>query len=237
MRRCGWLVLILCLHLCMLSACRPLGSTRPVVKIGLLAPFDGAYRALGYHLLPAARLAAQEAQASGDLEGVALEWVVLDTHGDPAVAAQRAKDLAVDPAVVAVIGPVLAETVAAARPVLEEAGIPSWPLVPGTARQVAEEQVLPSAAAGMLRSIESEVGSWYYLDAPLPDADFVAAYGALTGTAPWPLDAQAYHATQAALRALPCKGGQSCSDGWDPVIALYQGVPGQYPGNLVRIIE
>ncbi|HBY93993.1 MAG TPA: hypothetical protein DEP84_08520, partial [Chloroflexi bacterium] len=101
----------------LVTGCRPPGSTAPIIKLGLLAPFEGAYRQFGYHLIPAARLAVQEAQAAGHLGGVRIEWVVLDTHGDPAVAAQRARELAVDSDVVAVIGPALPETVAPAQAV------------------------------------------------------------------------------------------------------------------------
>lgn len=224
-----------------LAGCRSLGSTAPVVKLGLLAPFEGAYREFGYHLIPATRLALQEVQAAGSLHDVRIEWVILDTHGDPAMAARRARELAVDPDVVAVIGPALPETVAASQPLLDAAGIPSWPLV-GARRPVMDggpdgRPLLPSAAHAALAAAGTRPAPWFYIDAAPPDAAFEAAYVALTGTAPWPLDAAAYRATRAALAALPCRFGTACADGWKPGLALYRGGPGHFPGDLVRVLS
>lgn len=225
-----------------MTGCRQLGSTPPVIKVGLLAPFEGAYRQFGYHLLPAVRLATQEAQASGHLQEVRIEWVALDTHGDPRIAAQRSRELAVDPDVVAVIGPTLPETVAAAQPVLEAAGIPTWPLVAASPPLVdggahGHAPLPVSAAHAVLAAAEARPAPWFYVDAAPPDPAFAAAYTALTGMAPWPLDAAAYRATHAALAVLPCRAGAACAAAWQPSLALYRGEPGRFPGDFVRLLD
>jgi len=73
-------------------------STRPVVKIGLLAPFEGLYRQEGYAALASMRVAIQEQSPPG----IDVLPLALDTSRDVARTAQEAM---VDPAVVAVIGP------------------------------------------------------------------------------------------------------------------------------------
>lgn len=227
------LILLVALSVVALG-CRGPASTGPVIKVGLLAPFEGAYRQIGYHLLPAARLAVQEAQDAGRLRGVHVEWVVLDTHGDPQLARQRARELALDPDIVAVIGPAFPETVAVAVPLLESLSIPVWPLVIAELPDIPERPLLPSAGAAALAAAEEMPEPWFYVDAAPPDPAFVAAYTDLTGAPPWPLDAAAYRATAAALAALPCRTGVPCSADWQPSQALYRGAAGRFPGELVR---
>ena len=53
---------LLCLVL--LASCT---STRPTLKIGLIAPFEGVHRSLGYEILGAVRLAVQQQNAAGGL--------------------------------------------------------------------------------------------------------------------------------------------------------------------------
>ena len=106
----------------LLSACAMPGDAAPIIKIGVIAPFEGAGRPLGYAVLPAIKAAATEANASGKLGRYQVMVVAFndDLHG-PA-AADQAKALALDPEVLAVVGPWSAETVAAAGPILAEAG-------------------------------------------------------------------------------------------------------------------
>lgn len=78
-----------------LSACV---STRPVVKIGLLAPFEGVYRQEGYDALAAMR----EALAEQNLSGLDVLPLALDSSGDVMRAGQK---VLADPSVAAVIGP------------------------------------------------------------------------------------------------------------------------------------
>jgi ABC-type branched-subunit amino acid transport system substrate-binding protein len=118
------LILLLSAICYLLSACAMPGDAAPIVKIGVIAPFEGAGRPLGYAVLPAIKAAAAEANAGGALGQYKVLVVAFndDLHG-PAAAAQ-AQALAQDPEVLAVVGPWTAETAAAAAPILAEAGIP-----------------------------------------------------------------------------------------------------------------
>lgn len=95
----------------------------PVVKIGLVAPFEGRYRDLGYDVIYSARLAIREANlASGPGQTKTL-LVAVDDFGDPEIARESAKAMTLDPDVMAVIGHWLPGTTAAARPVYEASGL------------------------------------------------------------------------------------------------------------------
>lgn len=115
----------LCLVLCILylASCAPL-SIRPTVKIGLVAPFEGRYRYVGYDVIYAVRLALREANAAGGVGGHNVELVAYDDGADPAMAIEQARKLTTDPQVVAVIGHFREETTFAASNVYAEAGIP-----------------------------------------------------------------------------------------------------------------
>ena len=106
----------------LLSACYPV--TRPVVKIALVAPFEGRYRDVGYEVIYAARLAVREANASGGIAGYSVELLALDDSGDPDMAVAQARKVAADPLVVGVIGHWLDTTTLAAAPEYDAEGIP-----------------------------------------------------------------------------------------------------------------
>ncbi len=112
------------LCLLLLAACRAPGATRPTVKIGLVAPFEGRYRYVGYGLFAAVRLALREANAAGGVAGYSVELVAYDDGADPQMARQQAEKLAVDPQVVAVIGHFREGTTRAALPVYAREGLP-----------------------------------------------------------------------------------------------------------------
>jgi ABC-type branched-subunit amino acid transport system substrate-binding protein len=99
-------------------------SVDPVVKIGLVGPFEGRYRDTGYDAIYSARLAVREINAAGGISGYRVALVALDDRGDPEFAAQAAASLALDPAIVAVAGHYLPDTTAAARPIYAEKGLP-----------------------------------------------------------------------------------------------------------------
>jgi ABC-type branched-subunit amino acid transport system substrate-binding protein len=105
-----------------LAACA--ASTQPVVKIGLVAPFEGRYRPLGYEAIYAARLAIREINAQGGINGRRVELVALDDRGEPAKAIEAARQLVLDPQVVAVIGHLRPDSTDAAMQVYCEAGLP-----------------------------------------------------------------------------------------------------------------
>jgi ABC-type branched-subunit amino acid transport system substrate-binding protein len=104
-----------------LAGCR---SVDPVVKVGLVAPFEGRDRAIGYDAIYSARLAVREINEAGGINGSRLALVALDDGGDEDLARQAAATLARDPTVVAVVGHFLPETTAAAVDVYANAGLP-----------------------------------------------------------------------------------------------------------------
>ncbi|MCX6044073.1 MAG: ABC transporter substrate-binding protein [Chloroflexi bacterium] len=76
-------------------------SLRPVVKIGLIAPFEGLYRRTGYDALVAMRMAI----ADTPVAGVDILPLALDDGNDPWQARRTAQKLLIDPGVSAVVGP------------------------------------------------------------------------------------------------------------------------------------
>jgi branched-chain amino acid transport system substrate-binding protein len=103
--------------------CNATGGTKPIVKVGLVAPFEGLYRPLGYEVLYAVKLAIRERNASGGVAGYMVELVALNDDNQPAVAAQRAQEMAVDPDVVGVIGHFSSPTTLAALEEYRQAGL------------------------------------------------------------------------------------------------------------------
>lgn len=116
------------LFACMVIFLSSCASVDPVVKIGLVGPFEGANRAIGYDAIYAARLAVREMNAAGGIGGYRVALVALDDGGDPALARETAVSLTIDPAVIAVIGHALPETTAAAQPIYAEADLRFVPL-------------------------------------------------------------------------------------------------------------
>ncbi len=123
----------LALALLWLAGC---ASVEPVVKIGLVAPFEGRDRSIGYDAVYAARLAVREINAAGGAGGRRVALVALDDRGDPELARDAAASLVIDPAVVAVVGHYRPETTAAAADLYAAAGLPllaagAAPFAPG----------------------------------------------------------------------------------------------------------
>jgi ABC-type branched-subunit amino acid transport system substrate-binding protein len=105
-----------------LAACFPI--TRPVLKIALVAPFDGRYRDVGYEVTFAYRLAIREVNQAGGVGGYSIEMLSLDDAGDPDMAGEQARKIIADPQVMAVIGHWMEATTRAAAPLYDAAGIP-----------------------------------------------------------------------------------------------------------------
>ena len=123
----GWKTIrlgLVVLCLAGLTGCALPGTTQPVVKIGLVAPFEGWYRPRGYDALWAVRLAIQEANGAGGVAGYQVELVALDDHLDPHWAPQRARELVADPAVMGAVGCFSPTTAQAAGSVYSAAGLP-----------------------------------------------------------------------------------------------------------------
>lgn len=121
MRAQRWLAVLALMGL-VSTACWPAPLPR-VVKIGLVAPFEGRYRDVGYDAVYAARLAVRDLNADAS-DRWRFELVAYDDRADPVLARDVARNLITDPNVVAVIGHYRSETTAAAAPLYAEAGLP-----------------------------------------------------------------------------------------------------------------
>jgi len=108
----------------LLTACAFPGTVCPTVKIGLVAPFEGRYRYVGYDVIYAVQLALFEANRDGGVAGYSVELVAYDDGANPDMAVEQARKLAVDPAVVGAIGHFREETTAAAVATYADTGIP-----------------------------------------------------------------------------------------------------------------
>jgi hypothetical protein len=95
-----------------------------VVKIGLVAPFEGRYREIGSDVIPAVRLALREWMDEHPGDIAPYELVAYDDLGDPDIAIEQAQKLVADPEVAVVIGHWRDVTSSAAVPVYEAAGLP-----------------------------------------------------------------------------------------------------------------
>lgn len=112
------------LALLLVVSCRFPGSVQPTVKIGLVAPFEGRFRYVGYDVIYAVRLAIREANAGGGVGGYQIELIAYDDRADPATAFVQAQKLAADPDVVAVIGHFREQTTASAARLYADEDLP-----------------------------------------------------------------------------------------------------------------
>lgn len=122
----------------LLSAC---GGVNPVIKIGLVAPFEGRHRPLGYDAIYAARLAIREVNAAGGVGGVRVALVALDDGGNEQLARQAAASLVVDPDVMGVVGHGLPPVTGAVLPLYGQGELPLLPLGQEPFAPVAPEQL------------------------------------------------------------------------------------------------
>jgi hypothetical protein len=106
---------------CGLMACAQ--DAAPVVKIGLIAPFEGSGRDQGYAALAAVRSLLDGASRGDWLAPHRVTLVAVNDDSDPQAGANQARALASDPDVIAVLGPFSSETAAAARQVAQAAGL------------------------------------------------------------------------------------------------------------------
>ncbi len=164
-----------------LSACQVNGmGTQPVIKIGLVAPFEGRYREIGYDVIFAARLAVQEANRAGGVNGHSIELIAMDDRGDVNRAVEQASKLARDPQVIAVIGHFLPETTEAAAEVYANAGIPMLATADlannslESLFQVVPDQAEIEAAAEDFGT-SANLENWYFCDCAITEARDVVA--------------------------------------------------------------
>jgi ABC-type branched-subunit amino acid transport system substrate-binding protein len=147
-----------------LSACgeKGLAGAPPTLKIGLVAPFEGLHRPLGYEALFAVKLAVQERNAAGGVNGCQVELVALNDFDNPVEAHNQAKALVSDPNVVGVVGHLAAEATLAALPVYQKADLAMvvpW-AVPSVDEATGVVQVAATAteAAARLETLRQEQG-------------------------------------------------------------------------------
>jgi len=152
------------------------GSTQPIVKLGLIAPFEELYRDDGYAALHAVKLAIGERNTAGGVAGHQVALVALNDNGRPDEASTQAAMLGVDRDVLGVVGPLDQATSAAAGPILAADGLP-W----------------------LSLSNQPPVD----LVAPL---DFLSAYRTLAGVDPTPQAVLAYDAANRLLDAIEQAG-------------------------------
>lgn len=100
-------------------------SVAPVVKIGLVAPFEGELAGIGNDIIWATRLAVRQINEGGGIEGHRVALVAYDDSSYPDEAENVAQALLVDPGIVAVVGHWTAETNAAASGYYADAGM-AW---------------------------------------------------------------------------------------------------------------
>src|SRR5512135_2783208 len=77
---------------------------RPAIKIGVLHSLSGTMAISEKPLLDAVRLAVEEANQSGGVDGAKIEMVVADCHSQPATCAQEAERLITQEGVQALFG-------------------------------------------------------------------------------------------------------------------------------------
>lgn len=116
---------IIIITLLSLSACRNVETVGApaTIKIGLVAPFEGLHRPLGYEALFGVKLALQEQNLAGGVGSYQVELVALNDFDDPLEAEAQARALIADPAVVGVIGHLSSAATEVALPVYREAGL------------------------------------------------------------------------------------------------------------------
>ncbi len=96
----------------------------PPIKIGAAGPYTGDVSKIGLDGLNAIKMAVDEANAAGGIGGRMLEIVEADDAADPSKAILVAEKLAMDRAVIGVVGPMNSATVQAALPTYQRAGLP-----------------------------------------------------------------------------------------------------------------
>jgi len=227
----------------LLAACS--ASTAPVIKIGLVAPFEGRYRSMGYEAIYAARLAIREINAKGGINGYRLELVALDDRGDRDMAIESARKLAIDPQVVAVIGHYRPDSTDASIETYCAQHVPliaiesAFPL-PDVCRKQPNIFVLGHASIESWPDDQLTFVSNVPDPAELPAAqNFVAAYNAIPidGTRAGPIALQTYDAMYLLFDALS-RAGKVDRSGVATAIATsdFNGLGGRYAfdpqGNL-----
>lgn len=194
------LTIVFSLIIWLLTGC--VASTPPVVKIGLIAPFEELYRDDGYAVLAAVRLAVAERNAAGGVAGHQVLLVALNDNGRAEESRSQAANLALDPQVMGVTGLLSRRTALAAGPVLAQQGLPWLPLASLEPEHLAGGFALEAAPADLVNYAASLTASG---EITLPVQLAVAGVSLSSSPAAWLwLDDAA-----AAAQALPDLGAGS----------------------------
>ncbi len=98
--------------------------------IGVVLPLSGSFADYGERSLRGILLAADVFEGGSGLDGSSaggsksIRLVVRDSEGDPATAAAAVRELAADPSVMAIVGPIFSEESLASADAAEEQGVP-----------------------------------------------------------------------------------------------------------------
>ncbi|NLJ24957.1 MAG: branched-chain amino acid ABC transporter substrate-binding protein [Firmicutes bacterium] len=116
---------VLSLVVTLLAATTVLGSGNklPPIKIGAAGPYTGDVSKIGLDGLNAIKMAVEEANGAGGIHGRMIEIVEADDGADPSKAILVAEKLAMDKAVIGVVGPMNSATAQAALPTYQRAGL------------------------------------------------------------------------------------------------------------------
>ncbi len=99
------------------------GNSQDGIKIGAAGPFTGDLSKIGLDSLNAIKMAVQEFNEAGGVEGREVEIVVGDDGGDPAKGKVVADKLVADTRVFGVVGPMNSSVANAALPIYDKAGL------------------------------------------------------------------------------------------------------------------
>ena len=205
----GWILFVplsLCLSIALSLCLAACAATQPVIKIGLVAPFEGRFRAIGYEAIYAARLAIREINTRGGVHGYRIELVALDDRGEVERAREAAQQLALDPQVVAVMGHYRPATSAAALAVYCASRVPVVAIETSRAPADCSGVGLFIGRAPAERWLDDRLT--FVSNVPDPNtlphaADFVQRYNALPidGTRAGPIALQTYDVLSLILAA------------------------------------
>jgi len=128
MRKSIWtFVVVLLLIALATSACAPTPTPQPVlkgpIKVGMMTVMTGPAASVGMEQRNWAKLAMDQFNEAGGVQGIKVEMVEGDTEFDPAKAMLVAERLAADPDLYGIVGPESSQNCAATAEIFEKASL------------------------------------------------------------------------------------------------------------------
>lgn len=157
------------------------GSTPPVVKLGLIAPFEELHRDDGYAALHAVRLAVDQRNAAGGVAGHRVALVALNDNARPDDARQQAANLAVDRDVLGVVGPLQGAVAQAAGPTFSQHGLPWIALASMASPQLAGGFALEASPSDVVAAAEQALAAGGIVEPATATADAALDTAGLAG--------------------------------------------------------